>query len=112
MTGGNANETVPDLQAMRHVFQQAQSLGAEAVLSPCTAAHCAACRLAPQKAGSQDSSSPARPPVCESSANPCPNPSRKGDSSLPAIVQAGPLGKPFYSAGSAPALLLQCNHRA
>ena len=51
---------VADLQAMSHVFQQAQSLSAEAVLTPCTAAQCTACWLAPQKAGSQDSSIPAQ----------------------------------------------------
>ena len=63
---------VPDLQSVGHVFQQAQSLGAEAVFTACTAAQCTACWLSPQKAGTQDSSIPARPHVREPSANPCP----------------------------------------
>ena len=63
---------VTDLQAMSHVFQQAQSSGAEAVLTICTAAHCTACWLAPQKAGSQDSGIPAQPHVREPTAISCP----------------------------------------
>ena len=63
------DRAVPDLQPMCHVFQEAQSLGAEAVSIASTPAHCFACWLPPQKAGSQDGGVPARAHVNEPLAN-------------------------------------------